>query len=152
MAGADPTGAFDPDEFREGIRAAMLMGLPEPEDLRPTFLFPASPVHDAADPGNRPWDFNQPKAPESEPAPDPVQVICGIEVDPGQRAYTSVGKFEARRATLTFFEDEWEAVNTPAPFQKVLLGLKPYKRGAELEPGGLFDVTIRRVEVIAEDI
>lgn len=152
MAGTDPTGAFDADEFREGIRSAMLMGLPDDEEMRPTFLFAEVAVNDSADPGGKPWDFNQPKSPDSEPAPDPVRVTCGVAVEDGQRGYTSVGKFEARRATLSFFEDEWAAVNTPGPFVVVLIGGKPYKRGAALEPVGMFEVTTYRVEVTAEDI
>lgn len=152
MAGVDPEGAFDADGFREGIRSAMLMGLPQDESLRPRFKFPVTTVNASADPGNRPFDFNQPKDPSSQEPAEPLLVLCGIEVEDEQRAYTNAGKFEARRAVLTFFEDEWVAVNEPVPFHQVLIGAKPYRRGATLEPAGLFEVTIQRVEVIAEDI
>jgi len=147
MAGADPSGAFEADTFREQIRAVMLMGLPEDETLRPTFYFADTVVNDAADPGNRPWDFTQPKA--STVTVTPVRVLCGIEVDPGTEGYTSVGKFEARTATLSFFEDEWADVDG---FTRVLIGGKSYKRGATLEPQGLFEVTTQYVGVIAEDV
>lgn len=147
MAGPDPTGAFDPDDYREQIRAVMLMGLPEDVTLRPTFYFADTVVNEAADPGNRPWDFTQPKT--STVTVTPVRVVCGIEVDPGSKGYTAVGKFEARTATLSFFEDEWDDVDG---FIRVLIGGKPYKRGATLEPAGLFEVTTQYVEVIAEDM
>lgn len=152
MAGVDPDGAFDGDEFRAQIRQTMLMGLPEDEALRPTFLFPADPKHALADPANRPWDFTKPRTSESEPAADPVRVVCGVTVAAGQRGYTAAGKFEAREAVLSMFEAEWAAVNNPVPFVTVLIGGKPFKRGAELEPAGLFDVTTHRVEVTAEDV
>lgn len=153
MAGEDPDGAFDADEYRAGIRAARLMGLPQDEALRPTFLFPGTLVHDTADPGNRPWDFNVPAIEEeSTPAPDPVQVVCGVQVEDGGRGFTSAGKFEARRATLAFFEDEWAAINEPNRFDRVLIGGNLFKRGADLEPRGLFTVTTYKVEVLAEDL
>lgn len=152
MAGTDPTGAFDADEFREGIRAAMLMGLPDDEEMRPTFHFPAGTVNDSADPGGKPWDFNQPKSVDSTPAPDPVLVLCAVKVTDGQAGYTSVGKFLAREAVLSFFEDEWAAANDPVPFNVVFIGAKPYKRAEELEPVGMFEVTTYRVRVVAEDI
>lgn len=151
MAGADPEGAFDPDEYRAGIRQARLMGLPEDVALQPTFLYPSATVHTRADPGNRPWNLNAPAEPPAEEPPPPKRVLCGIITDDLQRAYTSVGKFEADRAILSFFETEWADVNSPVPFVKVLIGGKPYKRAAELKPSALFTVTNHRVEVVADD-
>jgi len=146
MAGPDPTGAFDPDEFRVNIRAVMLMGLPEDTALRPTFHFPKVVDNANPDPANRPWDFNQPKVTDTTPAA--VQVICGVKVKDGTAGYNSAGKFDAREATLTFFEDEWAAVDG---FSHVMIGLKKFRRAATLEPQGLFEVTVHKVEVIAED-
>lgn len=152
MAGEDPEGAFDADEYRAGIRQARLMGLPEDEALRPTFLFPDPTELDSADPGNRPWNLNEPNTATPVDPPDPVQVVCGITTDDEQRAYTTIGKFTADRAVLSFFEDEWAAVNDPVEFDRVLIGGNEYKRGDDLRPTSLFTVTTYRVEVIAEDI
>ncbi len=153
MAGPDPTGAFNPDEFRANIRMVMLMGFPEDEALRPTFHFASTVENPSSDPGNRPWDLQSPV--EASNAPDPILVLCGIDVDPGQRGYTAVGKFEASTCTLSFFEDEWALVGASVEdggFTHVMIGGKKYQRGATLEPAGLFEVTTQYVEVIAEDL
>jgi hypothetical protein len=151
VAGEDPDGGFDPDEYRAGIRQARLMGLPVDDAMKPTFYFADPTDLDSADPANRPWDLNTPNTATPVDTPDPVQVVCGIVVDEQQRQYTTIGKFEAEKAVLAMFEDEWAAVHDPTPFVKVTIGGKPYKRGKTLKPGTLFTVTTHRVEVIAED-
>ena len=152
MAGADATGAFDPDEYRANIRAARQMGFPVDVAMQPTFHFAKVVVNASADEANRPWDFQQPKS--ADTTPDPIVVLCGITVDKGGSGYTGVGRFDAEVATLAFFEDEWDLIGAPAEdggFEHVFIGGNRYERGKTLKPGTLFDVTTHRVQVIAKD-
>ena len=148
MAGPDPDAVFDADSFRESLRFAMTMGLPEPVDLRPTFHFPKVTTSVApADPGGLPWDH---AAPVVEPSPvASKQVVCLVEPEGGGTGYTNVGKFTARRATLSFFEDEWADIDG---WEWVSIGGNRYDRGPTLEPLGLFEVTLYRVDVVAADV
>jgi hypothetical protein len=148
MAGEDPTGAFNGDEFRASIRSAMLMGLPNSVEDQPTFRFEQPLVYDDVDAEGSPFDWET--IPVVEDAREPVRVLCAVEtIGQGEASEgTNIGTFDMNRARLYIFDDEWALVDD---FTSVVLSGSEYERIKELPILGLFDVDVHVVEIRARD-
>ena len=101
MAEPDPSGNFDSVSFKADIRAAMLMGLPNAVEMRPTFRFQDVRVFANVDEEGSPFDWEDDLT--GDPPPDPVQALCAVE---------TIGQGEASEGTNigTF---EWKADQNP---------------------------------------
>lgn len=139
------------------IRAAMQMGLPQDEEMRPRFFFDSGPEWA---PGTRLSATGAPfgnETPVSNPETDGVLVLCAYEEREGEADETTVGSFEAKEYVLTFLPAEWDKVVDGAghrtrDFTYVLLGGKRYKRSYPLVPYGLHDSGAVQIRVEADDI
>lgn len=160
MAGADPAGAFDADSFRTDIRAAMAMGMPEDQEMRPIFLFPREQTFDNVDKAGVPWDYSE--APLTDTGEDEEhavrcgtgadEVLCAWEAGGGrggtQSNETPFGDFDALRLVLTILDVDYAKI---AGFDRVLMSGNEYRYQFEEPQIGLFDVTIYQVVVGALD-
>lgn len=148
MAQPDPSGGFDPVEFKASIRAAMLMGTPNMVEDRVTFRFAEVRLYDDVDAEGSPFDWET--VPTDVEAPDPVQVLCAVEtIGQGEASEgTNMGTFDMNRARLYLFAEEWELVRG---FTTVDLSQSEYIRVKELPLLALFEVDIHVVEIHARD-
>lgn len=110
MAGT--LAGFDPDVFRTNIRNTMIMGLPEPDGLKPTFYFRTTfsyPPGTALDPEGKPID---PRVQATATAASvPVQVPCAIEYSPDTTNNESLaGTFWTDRALLTVLDTDYARI------------------------------------------
>lgn len=144
-----PPSDFDSDGFRDGIRTAIAMAYPSVKERRPTFHFDNKPVYSPADSDGSPYSWTAVGTPTIVTPPDGLQVLILVEGHPvAEGEETSVGPFNADRATLYMFEDEWAQVKT---FKTVTIGGDEYDRVKQLDDIVLFDVTLYRVSVAARD-
>jgi len=148
----DPTGGFDPVEFKAAIRGAMTMGIPNLVDDRPTFRFTEVRVFANHDNEGSPFDWEVVPVeplPGFEPKPA-VQVLCAIEsIGQGEASEgTNIGTFDMNRARLYLFAEEWALVED---FTTVLLSGTEYIRVKELPILALFEVDVHVVEIHARD-
>lgn len=163
MAGSDPTGGFQADEFRTNIRNAMLLGLPEDEAERPIFLFPRERTYDVRDDGGQPFDWSETPATDTDTEPgEPRQVTCGTGADQVVCAYeagggrggtqpteTVVGNFDTLRMVITMLDVDRRKV---VGFDRVIIGRSTYQYSVEEASVGLYDVTVYQLVVTAEDL
>lgn len=162
MAGSDPSGAFDPDEFTQNIRAAMLLGLPNDPAKRPIFLFVRERTYDKDDKAGQPFDWTATPVTDSDTLPgEPRQVLCGDgagqalctwEAAGGrggtQSNETPFGDFDDERLVFTFLDDDFALV---AGFDRLLLNDATYRYQFETPAVGLYEVTVHQVVVQAID-
>lgn len=162
MAGEDPNGAFDADDFRLNIRATMLMGLPEDESLRPIFHFPRERDWAIEDHGGQPLDWLA--TPTSDSNDDPGeprivtcgeaddQVVCTWDAAGGrggtQSSETPFGDFDTERLTLVLLDVDRAKIDG---FDRVVVGGQEFKPQFEQPAAGLFDVTVYQIVVQAID-
>ena len=148
MAQPDPTGGFDPVEFKANIRGAMLMGTPNVVEDRCTFKFEEVRLYDDVDAEGSPFDWET--TPTDVEAPDPIQVLCAVEtIGQGEASEgTNIGTFDMNRARLYILSEEWELVRD---FTTVNLANSEYIRVKELPILALFEVDIHVVEIHARD-
>ena len=145
MAGS--SADFDSDGFREGIRAAMLMSMPNAVAAQPLFHFQDLRAVDIVDSGGEPFDWSA--TPTGTPPRSSRRVTCLI--DPHTKPMpteTTIGPFRLDRANLYFFEDEWAQIQD---FVSVDIDQITYDRTELLQPITLFDVTLRSVTVQSQD-
>ena len=148
MAGSD--AAFDPNGFRDAIRAAMVMGQPVDPAEQTTFVWLEEETFAAEGPGTLtedPYDWTA--APTSTVATRKVvQVNCAVEFTrdtslEGQ----AMGAFAANAAVLTLLDEDWAVVKGA---DQVLIGGNTYVVDAPgATPSGLFDVTVYQLRVTA---
>lgn len=138
---ADALPGFDPAVFRDRIRFAMNMGLPQTLADRPTFYFRAVrtfPVGTRLDSEGSPLDPRI--APVSTAAPNPVQVPCAVEFKADNSDNeTIVGTFRDTTATLTLLDVDYALV---ADAIEVALGQQRYNIGYAAPPLGLGQATV----------
>lgn len=160
MAGEDPSGAFDADTFREEIRAAMLMGLPENRNMRPIFLFPRERTYDKADKSGVPWDFSAPPVTDTGTdlghaiycGENSNEILCTWEAGGGrggtQSNETPFGDFDALRLVITMLDVDFAKIGG---FDRVLMSGAEYRYQFDEPRIGLFDVTVHQLVVGARD-
>ncbi len=103
-----PTG-----DIREILRATMVLGLPETQTERPTFVFEDAKTWTRQDMEGSPWDWTA--SPLTLVQKSPVQVLCAYEFFAPlgrQGAFlTEVGEFNPTTLVISMFEEEYTAVN-----------------------------------------
>jgi hypothetical protein len=108
---AGELAGFDPDLFRTTIRNAMIMGLPEPTALQPTFYFRTTysyPQGTVLDPEGKPID---PRIQATAKASAPVQVPCAVEFSPDTTNNEGLaGTFWTDRAMLTVLDTDYASI------------------------------------------
>ena len=139
---------FDADAFREAVKFAMHMGLPESTDERATFRWEVERTFAVADSGGVPFDKTA--DPLTETTHDDVQIDVAVEFSTirGTDITTSVGQFNAARAVITVLDEDYasiEGANT------VLLGGNTYDIDFVRPPVGLFAVTVYQLDCTARD-
>lgn len=144
---------FNAADFIANIEAAMMMGLPDDEAMRPIFHFDGARTYDYQDGAHRPWD---PKAATAtDPAPAAAITagtvdglpLCAVDPREGETDETTAGTFEADEYILVFLQNSWDMISD---FTWVELGGKRFKRGKTVAPLGLFPVTVWQTRVEAD--
>jgi hypothetical protein len=149
----DPRAAgFNEAGFRDAIKFAMQMGLPEDESLRATFVWSSKKSFASADRAGRPYSFDA--EPLSEQNFEAIQVDCAVQwVDRSAQAdFNAIGSFDSPRAVLTLLDVDFDKIQVygVSP-DKVLLGGSTYNIQFTEPPVGLFGVTVHRIHIRAED-
>lgn len=113
MADSPILTGFDADGFRTNIRNTMIMGLPVPDNLKPTFYFRTTysyPEDTVLDPEGKPIDPRVQAT--ATPASPPVQVPCAVEFSPDTTNNEGpVGTFWSDRAMLTVLDTEYTQIS-----------------------------------------
>lgn len=139
---------FDADGFRDAIKFAMHMGLPDTESERATFRWDTERTFTVADSAGIPFDKSA--TPATEVTHEDVQVDVAVEFSNirGSDTTTSVGRFTSGRAVITVLDEDYvdiEGANV------VLLGGNTYDINFVRPPVGLFDVTVYQLDCTARD-
>lgn len=145
----DPrAAAFDAAEFRDGVKFAMSMGLPDDTSERLTFRWKDDKTYTTADPTGKPYDYSD--TPSRTVTKDDVQITAGVKFI--SRATSSAGnavaRFESPRVEVTVLDEDYDSV---ADADEILLGGNTYFIEYWEPPTGLFDVTIYVVHASAVD-
>jgi hypothetical protein len=140
---------FDADAFRDAIRSAMNMGLPENLSERATFQWKTKHSYTVGAPSGNPYDFST--TPETTTVHADVQIPVAVEAVSSlgnQGGGTPIGEFDTPRMVLTVLDESYEQVKTA---DMVLLGGNTYFIQFWAPPMGLFDVTFYQCHIMAED-
>ena len=145
---SDPRASgFDATKFRDGIKFAMSMGLPENSSERVTFRWKTTYSFGIEDTSGNPYDFTS--VPEQTFSKDDVLVVAAVEFIPVSKPEgTSMGQFESPEAIITVLDEEYVLVSDA---DEVLLGGNTYKITYTAPPIGLFGVTVYQIHAIAVD-
>lgn len=149
-ATTDPRGAsFDAFGFRDAIRFAMNMGLPEDENERATFVWDKAISYDISDPAGNPYDYT--KTPTKVISHDPVQIPVAVQFI--QRASSGVtntpfGEIDSPHVIVTALDEDYALVRGA---DKILFGEDVYVISFVKPPDGLFGVTVYTIFAAAED-
>lgn len=146
MAGSN--SSFNAALFRNSIKAAMVMGLPNTVSERATFRWTPEYTYSTSDPGGTPYDLEA--IPTATEAPEDVQVDCAVEFVSRANASggTALGPFDVARAVITVLDTDYASI---VGADQVLLGGDEYKVDFVAPPMGLFEVTIYQIYCSAVD-
>lgn len=154
MAGSHPD--FPAQEFRAGIREAMLMGFPGATLQRPTFRWVTERTFTGAGVSpvsGRPYDWGKQPAASAKVAD--LQVTCvAIQAKPSMDLATAVGEFDETKLTVVLLDDEYDELLTHGAGDLpdvILLGATEYTNVIELQTMGLFDVDVHTLFGSAAD-
>lgn len=125
----------------------MVMGLPQPVALRPTFFFPDDDTFEKASMDGEPWDWEASPV-ENDPDRAPIRVPVAVEVDGRAVDLTAVGSFNPGIATLTILDTDYAKVRG---FSEVTMSGATFRYSKLIQAIGLFDMTVYQVEVVARD-
>jgi hypothetical protein len=145
----DPRAAgFNAAQFRDAIKFAMNMGLPNTVSERATFRWIPDYTYSEADPGGTPYDLDA--VPTATDAPEDVQVDCAVEFVSRASASggTAVGDFDVARAIITVLDTDYASIEG---CNQVVLGGDTYDVDFVAPPMGLFEVTIYQIYCTAVD-
>lgn len=108
---AGELAGFDPDVFRTNIVNTMIMGLPVPDDLKPTFHFRSTSAYPTGTVLDATGKAIDPRVKPTVTAPHPIQVPCAVEwaMDTSNDT-TLVGTFWTDRANVTILDTQYELV------------------------------------------
>lgn len=143
----DPRAAgFNADVFRDAIRFAMNMGLPNAEEERVTFLWDIERSYENPDPSGNPYNFNE--TPTRRIVRDPVQLAAAVEFRSDATDGTSLGPIENPHIIVTLLDEEWEQVKDAS---RIKLNEATYIVKFTAPPMGMFDATVYQMYAEAED-
>lgn len=139
---------FDAAEFRDAVKFAMSMALPDDTSERLTFRWKVDKTYDTADPTGKPYSYDS--EPTSTDAPEDVQITAGVTFV--SRATSASGNavaaFESPRVVVTVLDEDYESVSGA---DEIVLDGATYIINYWEPPQGLFDVTIYKVHATARD-
>jgi hypothetical protein len=144
----DPRASgFDAPGFRDAIKFAMKMGLPEDTAERPTFRWKAVKTFTSADPAGNP--YNRKAAPITNVQHADVQIDCAVEFISRSTlgGGTPAGDFETPRAIITVMDVDYPDVDGAT---EILLGGNTYHIDFVAPPTGLFGATVYQIHASAE--
>jgi hypothetical protein len=144
---------FNAADFKDAIRFAMNMGLPDATAERVTFRWTSENTFTTNSPTGNPYDLTAtPTVTDSA-----VDVLVDAAVEFVSRASlgetTSVGSFENPRLVVTLLDDEYATITdaTLGLPDKVLVGGNTYNVDFVAPPVGLFSVTVYQIHCTAID-
>jgi hypothetical protein len=146
---SDPRAAgFDGAEFRDAIKFAMGMALPDEESERVTFRWLVDRTYSTADPVGAPYSYDE--VPSSTVAKDDVQITCGVSFISRATAAqgNAVAGFESPRVIVTVLDEDYDSV---AEADEIIFDGSTYQINYWEPPQGLFDVSIYKVHGTARD-
>lgn len=149
MAGTD--SRFDAGAFRDAIRFAMTMGLPQATQERATFQWDTERIFPSPDAGGNPYDWTA--TPTSTTTYPDVQIPVAVET-PGSanRDDTTIGAFDVSKVVITILDDDFTDIVVGGVLaNRVLLGETPYEIEYVGPPLGLFEVTVYQLYAKAVD-
>lgn len=145
----DPrAAAFDAAEFRDGVKFAMSMGLPDDTSERLTFRWRDDKTYTTADPTGKPYDYSD--TPSRTVTKDDVQITAGVKFisRATSAANTPVGQMDLPRVIVTILDEDYDSVSDA---DEIVLDGNTYTIDYWEPPTGLFDVTIYNVHASAVD-
>lgn len=145
----DPRASgFNAAEFRDAIKFAMRMGLPESVNERATFRWSTEKTYGNADPSGQPYSWST--APSDVESHPDVQIDVAVEFQrySSGEGNTSVGQFQTTSVVLTVLDEDYALIEGA---DKVLLGGNVYTIEYVAPPFGLFEVTVYQIYLRAED-
>lgn len=145
----DPRASgFDPVAFRDAIKFAMSMGLPDSVPLRATFQWTPDKTYHIADPAGKPYTWTAPPVSNVTHPDVLVDVALEFQRRSSGEGLTSVGDFQTSFVTLTLLDVDYALVQGA---DKVQLGGDTYFIEYVAPPVGLFSVTVYQMYCRAED-
>ena len=150
MASSTDTRAagFNAAEFRDAIKFAMHMGLPETESERATFRWNVERTFTVSDAGGVPFEKGRTPCTEVEHADGLVDVAVEFTNIRGTEATNAVGQFNTARAVITVLDEDYALIEGA---NMVLLGGNTYDIKFVRPPVGLFAVTVYQLDCEARD-
>lgn len=146
MAGTQQ--GFDAAGFRDAIRFAMNMGLPETESERATFRWNPARTFTTDDPAGLPYDWTDTPATETVHADVQVPVAIEFGAQAAAGTDTPVGQIDTSRAVLTVLDEDYQQI---VGANEVVLGGNTYDIDFVAPPLGLFEVTVYQIYASARD-
>lgn len=150
MAGTD--SRFDATAFRDAIRFAMTMGLPDTTSERATFKWNVDRTYVVPDSGGQP--FNWGETPSTESAYVDVRIPVAVEFlsKGGDTQDTRIGQFDVSRVIITVLDEDFTDLTQDGVFaDKVQLDDGIYDIQFVGPPIGLFEVTVYQIYAQAVD-
>lgn len=149
MAGTD--ARFNANQFRDAIRFAMNMGLPNSTSERATFIWDTKMTFPIADSSGTPFDFSA--SPGSTITFSDVQIPIAVEPsDEGDVRAIRIGEMNVPRVTITVLDEDFDQLTQNEVFaNKVTFNEAIYKILYVGPPMGLFDVTVYQIYAQAID-
>ena len=144
---------FSAAAFKDAIRFAMNMGLPDTASERITFRWTPASTYTTSSPGGNPYDLTD--TPTSTDSAADVLVDAAVEfvsrASLGET--TSIGSFENPRLIVTLLDDEYATITdaTLGLPDQVLVGGNSYNIDFVAPPIGLFSVTVYQIHATAAD-
>lgn len=134
--------SFNEDEFRDSIRFAMNMGIPENESDRPTFKWTVQKEYAIADPAGSPYSWTS--TPTQTTTHADVQIPVAVTYTPKRQGDdgSPFGNTVVSRAVLTILDEDY--ANIIGADQVVLTG-DTYNIMNVAPADGLFGVTVYEV-------
>jgi hypothetical protein len=146
MAGTNP--AFSPTVFRNAIRFAMNMGLPNKSADKATFRWTTVKDYTHEDSGGVPFDLTSAPTAVQSHVDVQVPVAWAFHARPSQSVSTEAGEFDNTRVEITILDEEYAQVQGA---DLVLLGGNTYEIEFVSPPQGLFEVDVFTIYAAARD-
>jgi len=150
----DPrSNAFSAAKFKDAIRFAMNMGLPDTAAERVTFRWKPEKTFTTNSPTGNPYDLTD--APTATDSAADVLVNAAVEfvTRASLGETTTIGSFENPRLVVTLLDDEFVTITdaTLGLPNQVLVGGNTYNIDFVAPPIGLFSVTVYQIHATAVD-
>ena len=139
---------FDATKFRNAVRSAMEMGLPNTVSERATFRWNVERTFSYQDEATNPYDWTDTPVTEVTHADVLIPVAVEFTARPAGTTDTPIGQFDTARAVVTILDTDYPDV---AGADQVILGGNTYSIQFVAPPIGLFTVTVYQMYLEAVD-